>query len=148
MKEHVVRRFFEGEYELADLEADYPGTVTTEGPPQGPFIRRFHVEPMSVEFQLEPAHVIKLIDGVLAGKLRVEILQTICEWLEAAAFDHFVWDTDTPDGERLANGLFWLGTPEINYPLTREVLSKIRHYLQTGENLLTRADTKVPKAGA
>jgi hypothetical protein len=147
MKEDTVRRFFEGEYGPAHLEADFPGTVTREGPVQGPSVYRFHVEPMSIDFALEPSHIVKLIDAVLAEQLRPEILQITCEWLDTGS-DSFLWDADTPEGARVAETLFWIGTPEINYPLTQAVLSKIRHYLLTGENLLTPADADAPEAGA
>jgi len=54
--------------------------------------------------------------------------------------ERWLWDTDTPDGERVAEALFWLGTPEISYPLTPPVPAKVRHYLLTGENTLGEAD--------
>ena len=38
-----------------------------------------------------------------------------------------------------------VGSAEINYPLTPIVLGKIRHYLLTGDNTLTRDD--IPKDG-
>ena len=68
-------------------------------------------------------------------------LETVCSWLEGA-FERFLRDGDTPDGERVSDALFWLGNPEINYPLTPAVLSKVRHYLVTGENTLTYEDTR------
>jgi len=144
MKEYVVRRFFEGEYGPSDLEADFPGTVTQTAPD----VRRVHFEPMTVPFEVQPAHIVKLIDAVLNGEIRLEVAQTISEWLDANPHFNFSWDPDTPEGSRIADAVFWLGTPEISYPLTSSVLSKIRHYVLTGENLLTKADTKVRGAGA
>lgn len=42
----------------------------------------------------------------------------------------------------MADAVFWLGSPETNYPLTPAVLAKVRHYLLTSENTLTLADTR------
>jgi hypothetical protein len=58
----------------------------------------------------------------------------VCFCLEAS--DTFTWDTDTEPGNRVADAVFWLGTSEINFPLTSEVLAKIKQYVLTGENLL------------
>ncbi|SRR6266480_1247178 len=146
MKEYVLRRFFEGESGPAELEADYPGTVSQESDVGGTPVRRFHFEPMSVDFDVTSSHILKLVDAMSAGSLRPETLKAVCFCLEAT--DHFLWDADTPDGERVADAIFWIGTPEINYPLTPGVLSKIRHYLLTGEKQLSTADTKVRRAGA
>lgn len=148
MKEYFVRRFFEDEYGPADLEADFPGTVTEQNPGIAPRIRSVHFEPMTVKFTVEPRHIIKLIDATLAGQLQLETLETIADWLDANPHFNFTWDSDSPEGERISDSVFWLGTPEINYPLTPDVLTKIRHYLLTGEKLLTAVDTKRPKAGA
>jgi len=148
MKEYVVRRFFEGEYGAADLDADFPGTITRHGEPNGPIVQHMHFEPMNVEFRVRASHIVRLIDTVLAGQLQSDIMQAICEWLDAGASGHFHWDADTPEGERIAESVFWLGTPEINYPLTQDVLSKVRHFLLTGEKRLTQADTKAREAGA
>ena len=148
MKEDLIRRFFTGESSPVDLEADFPGTVTVQNPGKTPLVRHFHFQPMIGEFTVEPRHVIKLIDAALARELGLETLQTIAGWLDARPNLTFTWDGDGPEGERISDAVFWLGTPEINYPLTPEVLTKIRHYVLTGENLLTQRDTKLPKAGA
>jgi hypothetical protein len=141
VKEVVLRDFFEGHAAAAELDTDVAGTQLREGPEGGPYVYRYRVLPMDREYALQPEHLVKLLDATAAGELQIQHLQIVCTWLEGA-FDRFLRDVDTPGGERVADALFWLGTPEINYPLTPIVLSKIRHYLVTGEKLLTRADTR------
>ena len=142
MKEVVLRHFFEGQATALELDADVVGTLVREGPERGPSVYRYRVLPMDREFELRSEHVIKLVDAAAAGELRIDHLEIVCSWLEGA-FERFLRDADTTDGSRVADALFWLGNPEINYPLTPAVLAKVRHYLATGENTLTRADTKV-----
>ena len=60
------------------------------------------------------------------------------------AGERFEWDTDTPDGSRVADVLFWLGVPQINYPLTQANLAAMSTYLRTGELML--ADRGKPGA--
>jgi hypothetical protein len=136
MKEVLLRMFFEAEATAAELSADLINT-RSESEPQGfRSSANYSVEPMSRTFVVEPRHVLRLVDGLSEGGLTVEEIGTIVFCMEAAP-DRWLWDTDTPSGERVADALFWLGTPEVNYPLTHPVLLKIRHYLETGENTLS-----------
>lgn len=142
MKEVVLRLFFQGHATVQELARDVVGSVSRERPAGGPVISRHHIEDMAAEFDVKPEHIVRLIDAVTRGELSLEDLDAICFCLEAS--DRFVWSGDTPQGERVAEALFWLGTPEINYPLTPGVLAKVRHYLLTGENALTRDDSRIP----
>ena len=142
MKEIVLRHFFEGYATAAELDADVPGTEVREGPKGGPYVIRYRVQRMDREFEVRSEHLIQLLDAAATGELQLDHLRVICSWMEGG-MDTFLRNADTPDGERVAEALFWLGTPEINYPLTPTVLAKIRQFLATGENLLTAADTKV-----
>lgn len=139
MREVVLRFFFQGHATAEELARDVAGSVSREGPAGGPVVSRHHVEAMAADFELRPEHVVMLVDAVDSGELSLTDLDAICFCLEAS--DRFGWNGDTPEGERVADSLFWLGTPEINYPLTPSVLAKVRRYLLTGENSLTREDT-------
>ena len=141
MKEIVLRHFFEGHATAAELDADVVGTLICEGPERGPQIRRYNVLPMERKLELRSDHLIRLVDASLSGDLRPEHLEVVASWLETA-FERFPRDADTPDGERVVDALFWLGDPDINYPLSPRVLAKIRRYLATGENTLSPADSK------
>jgi hypothetical protein len=142
VNELVLRHFFEGHATATELDADVTGTQVREGPLGGPYVFRYNVLPMQGEFALQSEHLLALLNANADGVLRTEHLETICSWLESA-FERFPRDADTPDGARVADVLFWIGTPEINYPLVPSTLKKMRHYLATGENTLTVADPKV-----
>ena len=145
MKELVLRHFFEGHASAHELAADAEGAFERRVDSAGTVFNRLRSTPMSEDFAVSASHVARLVEVVQAGQVSLDSLDAICFCLEAS--DHFVWDTDTEDGERVARALFWLGTPEINYPLTPLVLEKIRRYLLRGENTLTDADarTRVPR---
>ena len=121
------------------MARDVAGTRAPGEPPGFRATANYRVEPMAGTFEVVPTHVARLVDAVLTGGLSLEDLGTIVFCLEAYS-ERWLWDTDTPEGERVANALFWLGAPEINFPLTPAVLSKIRRYLVEGENTLTEAD--------
>jgi hypothetical protein len=139
VKEVVLRHFFEGHASAAELARDLEGTRLAEEPPGFRSSANYRIEPMARTFEVRPEHVVRLVDAVLGGELSVSALGTLVFCMEAAP-ERWRWDTDTPEGERIAGALFWLGTPEVNYPLTAAVLSKIRLYLLTGENTLSEAD--------
>lgn len=146
MREVILRLFFQGHATAADLAFDLEHTVSRQGPDGGPPVFRHRVENMEVDFEVQPGHIVQLIDAVASGGLGLADLDALCFCIEAS--DRFVWSTDTPDGARVATALFWLGTPEINYPLTPGVLAKIRHFLVDGENTLTRQDAESPRSPA
>src|SRR5688500_1068211 len=104
MKEIVLRHFFEGHATAVELDADVEGTQLRDGPEGGPYVFRYRVLPMDREYQLRSDHLVKLLDATAKGELRLEHLETVCSWLEGA-FDRFLRDVDTPDGERVADAL-------------------------------------------
>ena len=140
MRELLLREFFEGQATAADLARDLVGTRGAAEPYGVRASAAYRIEPMTSTFRVAPAHLVRLVDARLARALSEADLATVCFCLEGVSVERFRWDADSDDGERVANALFWLGTPEINYPLTDVVLAKIRHYLLTGENALVPAD--------
>ena len=140
MKEVVLRHFFEGHASAQELATDVAGAFDRRTDSAGTVFSQLHSLPMAHEFPVEPRHIVRLIDAVQAGVLDLDGLDAICFCLEAS--DHFIWDTETTEGDRVAGALFWLGTPEVNYPLTAAVIAKTRHYLLTGENTFTREDLR------
>jgi hypothetical protein len=95
---------------------------------------------MPGEFTLRAAHLAALVDATLDGNLNLETLDAICAAIDVS--DGFDWDTDTREGERISRALLLLTSPDINYPLTPIVLRKIRRYLLTGEDTLSRSDLR------
>jgi hypothetical protein len=138
MKEVVIRQFFEGHATAEELTADAKGAFDRHTDSAGTVFSQLRAVPMERDFALTPAHLVKLIDAVLNGVIDLEAIDAIAFCIEAS--DKFMWDADTPPGERVAEALHLLGTPEINYPLSPVVLGKIRHYLITGEKTLNRGD--------
>ncbi len=141
MNERLFCEFLSGITEASAIAADLNGTKVTPDHWSHRTSANYRGLPISREFTVRPEHVIRLVDALSAGSLTSDQVTTALFCVEAAP-DRFVWDTDTTEGDRVASAVFWLGTPEINYPLTPANLAKIRHYLETGENTLTTADTK------
>ena len=138
MRELLLRQFFEGRATAADLARDLVGTRGSAEPDGIRASAAYRIEPMTSTFHVAPAHLARLVDARLGRELSEADVATVCFCLEGVSAERFRWEAD--EGERVANALFWLGTPEINYPLTDVVLAKIRHYLLTGENALGPAD--------
>lgn len=141
MNERLFCDFLSGDVEAPAIAADLDSTKVTPDSWSHRTSVNYRVLPISREFSVRPEHMIRLVDALLAGALTPDQVATALFCVEAAP-DRFVWDTDTTEGDRVSNAVFWLGTPEINYPLTLANLSKIRHYLVTGQNTLTTFDTK------
>ncbi len=93
------------------------------------------MQPLGRPREITPHQIERFIDSLEAGTLTTEHVAIACFLLNAGT-RRFVWNTDTSEGERVADAIFWLGTPEINYPLTPDTLARIRTYLRTGENTL------------
>ncbi len=139
MKESIVHDFFAGRATARELAAEVAGATERYTDSAGTKHSRLHCIPASSEFELRAEHLLRLLDAVESGDLDLEALDTVCFCAEAS--DTFSWNADeTEDGRRVAEALFLLGTPEINYPLTPGVLGKIRHLLLTGENTFTSDD--------
>jgi hypothetical protein len=140
MKELTLRHFFEGHASAADLDRDAGGSMERRVDGNGTQFAQHRITDMAGEFTVTTEHMLRLVDAVISGELSFDALDAIAFCLEAS--DRFSWDIEEDNGDRIADALFWLGTPEINYPLTPNVLEKIRQYLLTGEKTLTRADTR------
>jgi hypothetical protein len=139
MKEVVIQDFFAGRATAKELTAEAAGAVERHTDSGGTQHSRLRSIATSKELEVTPEHLLKLLDAVEAGELGLDVLDAVCFCVEAS--DSFSWDADeTEGGRRVAEALFLLGTPEINYPLTPVVLGKIRHLLLTGEETFGKED--------
>ena len=138
--EATLREFFEGRLSASELDSVWASAFKEEPRSDGTMVRRLETKSVGEPFSLRPEHMLALIDAVQAGALGLPALDAICFALEAS--DEFEWDTDTPEGKRVARSLFWLGSPEVNYPLTPVVVQKIRHFVVSGMETFTREDLK------
>ncbi len=137
MHEEVLRRFFEGAAETTDLTRDLHGALV----PDGSGVTRHPIVDMAEQFEVRPTHLVKVCDAVLGGSVQIELLEAIGFCLVAS--DAFHWDTDSPEGERVAEVAYDWSAPEINYPLTLpNVVAWRRRLLGEG----ARFETKPPVA--
>ncbi len=134
MKEVVLRDYLCGRIKLPELLRDLEGTVERLTPPDvRPAQLKYHIEPLGDDFQLEPEHLLKLIDTLLSGNLSHEALDSISTCLEMSSYFH---TAETDEGERVRTVVDWLANPEIEHGLSPAVLLKMKHYLLTGEDTL------------
>jgi hypothetical protein len=134
MNGNVLLAFFEGRVSAAELRADLDCTRTILGSDSV----RHNMVDASNAFSVTTNHLIRLCDAVLAGDLSPEQLEWIGFGLIAS--DHFNWDTDSLDGERVADALIDWASPSTNYVLTMETVAKFRRRLATGENTFDKMD--------
>ena len=106
--------------------------------PQSSQSRRLQWNNLPEEFTVSTQHLVRLCDAVIEGGIPGDCLDAIAFGL--IADDNFIWDTDTPEGDRIGETLYDWSAPEINYALTLGTLAKFRHRLLTGEDTFTRAD--------
>ncbi len=140
MNEATIRAFFEGTLGPVELDRGWASAFVEEPRSDGTVVRRLRTIDLPEPYAVAPSHIVALIDAVRTGALSFKALDAICFALEAS--DSFEWDTETPEGEHVARSVFWLGSPEVNYPLTPGVLTKIRRYVLTGEDTFTRDDLR------
>ena len=126
MHESILRDFFLGTADVAELRADLQGAVTWTSHD----VYRQHVVSMATGFDVTAAHLISLCDAVLAGQLPAADLSVIAFCLVVS--DRFLWDTDTSEGNLIGETLFDWDSPEINYPLNLQTVAEFRYRLLTG----------------
>ena len=134
MHEYVLRDYFLGTSDIADLRADLQGEVTQTSYD----VFSQHVVSMDADFDVTAIHLVSLCDAVLAGHLPAVDLSVIAFCLVASG--HFRWDAKTPTVNVIEETLHEWDSPEINYALNDRTIAKFRHRLITGQDTFTRAD--------
>jgi hypothetical protein len=134
MHESILKDYFLGVIDESRLNEDLEGSVVRTSFD----VITHYVSPMDSEFRVELAHLVKLCDAVLSGKLNAARLELIGYCLVAS--DHFFWEEDSKSGELVAETAYDWSSPEINYPLTFENIEKFRERLITGEETFSKAD--------
>jgi hypothetical protein len=130
--EQVLADFLRG---AVGAEVLGPALLSSRVSPDTPSFRttgNYRVVPLREPVKVMSADIDRLVAALEAKRLTEEQVG-IAAWLLESGIDRFRWDTDTVDGERVADVLFWLGMPAINYPLTPENLAAMRLFLRTGE---------------
>ncbi len=139
MHESILRDYFIGIVDEYILKDDLKDTVVQTSKD----VLSYKIIPLDAEFDVAPDHLAKLCDGVIAGKLQASDIETIGFCL--AASDYFTWDSDTDRGSTVAATVYDWASPEINYPLTVENITKFRERLLTGKDLFGKNDTRESK---
>ena len=136
MHESVLRDFFLGRINGSQLNDDLAGSIVQTSHD----VLTYYVNPMDGKFQVEPSHLVKLCDAVLAGQVNPEHLEIIGYCLVVS--DHF-FSQDQPDhGMNLVSDTaFDWASPEMNYPLNLPMVAKFRYRLVTGNSTFTYADS-------
>jgi hypothetical protein len=98
---------------------------------------------LNSDYRVGAAHLVKICDAVLAGDLQAESLEAI--GFAMIASRHFQWDTETPEGEIVAETLHDWAAPGVNYRLDLGTIQKFRHRLLTRESTFNDEDIERPK---
>ena len=136
----VVRDFLLGKVSARAL-ADAATHAYTQ---TGVDTRRLNWRELNEDFVVSRDHLVRLTDAVVGGDLPAQHLEPLAFGI--IADDHFSWDSETPEGNRVGKVLYDWSSPEINYQLTVGTVSKYRHFLLTGEDTFTKADFGSPSA--
>lgn len=134
MNESVLRDYFVGQIDTSLLAKDLKGSVVQTSYD----VFTHYVNEMDGEFRVNPSHLVKLCDAVLAGDLPPGDLSIIGYCLVTS--DHFSWEQDSKDGDLVAETAYDWSSPEINFPLTVDNVAKFRDRLLTGHDPFTCAD--------
>ena len=137
MHESVLRDYFLGLVDESRLSEDLAGSVVKTSYD----VKTHYVTAdLAGDFEVNADHLIRLCDAFLTGKLRAEHLEMIGFALEAS--EQFVWDSEYADDDDspVAETIHSWASPEINYPLTGEIIAKFRHLLLNGKNIFTSDD--------
>ena len=140
MRESVLRDYFLGVVDAVGLREDLADSVVRTS---HDVLTHYITDDIGADFEINASHLISLCDAFLIGTLTGDHLELIGFALEVS--EHFVWDDENFDAEEspVAETVHAWASPEINYPLTNEIITKFKHLLSTGESLFTRED--VPK---
>lgn len=132
MKEVVLKKFFEGSLDIDALVADLSGSSAAEND-----VSHIRIQDMDDEFVVRSEHLVKICNAALSNKLSSFDLKNIGFCLQAS--DKFEWDADTDDGARVADIVFFLSVPTINYELNQYNIGLFKSLLIHGGNPFEKA---------
>ncbi len=137
MTEQKLKDYFEDNLSAEQLSLDLKGSQQKTG---------YDVTTVSInslnegEFEIRKEHLIKLCDDTISRKLLLTDLNTIGFALMSS--DFFNWDSDTKDGEIIANIIFEWDNPEIGFDITTKNVKLWKEYLLTGVYRLDKNELK------
>lgn len=122
MREEVLKQFFLGEIQDAQLQEDVQNSVRQ----LDDIVSEIQIKDMQGAFQVEREHLVALCDAVARGSLQPDALMPIGFALDAS--DSFEWHDDLMS-EVIAD---W-SCPELNYPLTTSTVETFKRWLSGEE---------------
>jgi len=128
MKENLLRKYFEKEISIDELETDLIDSQTKTGFDS----ISIQIEQIkdSGEFQVLINNLILLCDNVINGELKLIDLNTIAFALITS--EHFTWDSDSEFGNRIETVIYDWDNSEIGFDLTIDNVKLWKEYLLTG----------------
>jgi len=126
MRESTLARFLSGEVDATMLRRDLAHIVRTNTLQTGKNL----IPDLSFETEITKDHLIRLCQAFLKGDLDSDELEAVAFFLQGS--DHFAWNTDSKEGELIAEVLFDWSAPKINQPLTRENVNRFLAGLTDG----------------
>lgn len=129
MTEKTLKEYFEGKISTDKLNDDLKDTVSGNGVVSYYDIEEYRSD---AKFTVTTKQIIQLCHDVLNENIRLEDLKTIAFCLEAS--DYFVYDSETPDGNKVQDFILNWTSPEINTPTTIGYVQYCAYYLETGEH--------------
>ena len=124
MHAELLRDYFRGEATTAELARDLRDAF--EPRPDGN--RRLRLANIEGEFVVTSAHLVRVLDAVLAGALPAGDLAAIGAAL--AMSGQFLWDERTPDGARVAAAVREWVSASPNDALDRPAIMRRREELR------------------
>lgn len=135
LKESDFRKYFEGivsaeilieRIQSKGIERNIPETPYSNNTPRTTKIiydEQFHdLKPK--EFILRRSHLIKLCDDFLMERISAWDLEDIACILYAC--DGFIWGNTEEERKLMADIMFNFSSPEINFPLTKDYIKKVK----------------------
>lgn len=129
MKEEILKEYFENKIPVDQLLADLKDSQLKTGQDA----TSVYVTPItdSGDFVITRHHLLKICNDTLSGHLSATEINIVAFALISS--DYFYWDSNTTEGEIVANTLFDWDNPDINFPLSQDNLKLWKKYLETGE---------------
>ncbi|NWK57810.1 hypothetical protein HW115_19480 [Verrucomicrobiaceae bacterium N1E253] len=135
MKISVLVEFLNGICDANSLAKDLEGGVVQTSHDG---VSYYVDEDYTEDFFVTTEHLVKICDSFTDKLIDAEMVQQITFAMMCS--DYLEWDSDTPDGERVAEVIGMWDTPEISYQITNSTIPKFRRYLSSGEDIFNRDD--------
>ena len=138
LKESDLKNYFEGKISAQNIIDRIQATEVERNIPEAPYSpmtpttakfvcgNGFH--DLKEEFLLNKSHLLRLCNDFLEEKISAWHLEDIAFILGAC--DGIYWNNKNKEGALIAEIIFNWAAPEINYPLTKDYIKKVKESLE------------------